>query len=131
MRTARQRMIRMAALTTVVAAALVGCHHFLKGDTTTARLGPSRLPESKAFARFKREQLLPSFAAHYQGLPAAETIQEQVAYQLYRNEVVRRKKAGAHRLEFASPRGHATQFRLRGSGNGPRRYAFRTAWFKR
>jgi hypothetical protein len=94
---------------------------------TTHQLRLARLPQAPALMQLKA-RLAPNFGDRYAGLATADLLREQIAYQLYRNEIVRRKKVSTHRLETEHD-GKRMLFQLEGSGGTYRRYAFRTVWF--
>ena len=73
--------------------------------------------------------MTPDFSSHYAGLATGPLLEQQMSYQLYRNERVRQHKRSAHHVEVLSRGKETPIIEVRDGGNRQRRHAFGTSMF--
>ncbi|MGK5085406.1 hypothetical protein WDW37_19130 [Bdellovibrionota bacterium FG-1] len=91
----------------------------------------SRLTKNKRLEGFAQYQLLatPDFQEHYAGLSTSTKLMKQVGYQLFRDEVIRRKKSASRRIIVTGMDEPGAKYSIRGQAGHYHRYAFRTSYF--
>jgi len=124
-----RRKVWWIAVAVVVVAVALGC--VVEAAQLRRKQGRLlRLTKTRGLEVFKTDRLAGTlFEDRYQGLGTAALLREQMAYQLYRNDIVRRQKRASQHLDVRQTTDGNLVYEHTGSGNGIRRYAFRTPYF--